>query len=112
MRARIPKIRVRMQRRREETPSTPPEQVIRKVNEGQKLLAESNSIDEVAKHLVVMPSTWHRWVAQYGVSLRIGMAGRLAHSTAAIRGLPSLMPATWHPALSWLDTGVALTRPD
>ena len=43
-----------------------PEQVIRKVNEGQRLLAEGKSIDEVAKYLEVAPSTWHRWVNQYG----------------------------------------------
>jgi transposase-like protein len=43
-----------------------PEQVIRKVNEGQKLLAEGKTVDEVAKYLEVTPSTWHRWVAQYG----------------------------------------------
>ena len=43
-----------------------PEQVIRKINEGQKLLAEGKTVDEVAKHLEVTPSTWDRWVAQYG----------------------------------------------
>ena len=43
-----------------------PEQVIRKVNEGQKLLAEGKTVDEVAKYLEVTPSTWHRWVNQYG----------------------------------------------
>jgi putative transposase len=43
-----------------------PEQVIRKVNEGQKLLAEGKTIDEVTKYLEVAPSTWHRWVNQFG----------------------------------------------
>ena len=33
-----------------------PEQVIRKVNEGQKLLAEGKTLDEVAKHPEVPPS--------------------------------------------------------
>lgn len=42
------------------------EQVIRKVNEGQKLLAEGETVDEVAKYLEVKPSTWHRRVNQYG----------------------------------------------
>ena len=43
-----------------------PEQVIRKLNEGQKLLAEGRSVDEVAKHLEVTPATWYRWLNQYG----------------------------------------------
>jgi len=43
-----------------------PEQVVRKVAEGQKLLAEGKSVDEVAKYLEVTPATWYRWVNQYG----------------------------------------------
>ena len=43
-----------------------PEQIVRKVTEGQKLLAEGKSVDEVAKYLEVTPATWHRWVNQYG----------------------------------------------
>jgi transposase len=40
--------------------------VVRKVAEGQKLLAEGKSVDEVAKYLEVTPATWYRWVNQYG----------------------------------------------
>jgi transposase len=40
--------------------------VIRKVAEGQKLLAEGKSVDEVANYLEVTPATWCRWVNQYG----------------------------------------------
>jgi putative transposase len=43
-----------------------PEQVIRKLNEGQQLLAEGKSVDEVAKHLEVTPATWYRWLNQSG----------------------------------------------
>ena len=43
-----------------------PEQVIRKLNEGQKLLAEGKSVEEVARHLEVTPGTWYRWLSQYG----------------------------------------------
>jgi transposase len=43
-----------------------PEQVVRKVAEGQKLLAEGKSVDEVAKYLEVTPATWYRCVNQYG----------------------------------------------
>jgi putative transposase len=43
-----------------------PEQVIRKVTEGQKLLAEGQEVAEVARYLEVTPATWYRWVNQYG----------------------------------------------
>ncbi len=43
-----------------------PEQTIRKLREGEKLLNEGKNIDEVCKHLEVSAPTWHRWVAQYG----------------------------------------------
>ena len=43
-----------------------PEQVIRKLAEGDKLLAEGKSIEEVARHLEVSEQTWHRWRNQYG----------------------------------------------
>ena len=43
-----------------------PEQVIRKLAEGDKLLAEGKTIDEVARHLEITESTWHRWRNQFG----------------------------------------------
>ena len=43
-----------------------PEQVIRKLAEGDKLLAEGKSLEEVARHLEITESTWHRWRNQYG----------------------------------------------
>src|SRR5271167_3865073 len=43
-----------------------PEQVIRKLAEGEKLLGEGKSLDEVCRHLEVTESTWHRWRNQYG----------------------------------------------
>ena len=43
-----------------------PEQVIRKLAEGEKLLGEGKPIDEVARHLEITESTWHRWRNQYG----------------------------------------------
>ena len=43
-----------------------PEQVVRKVAEGQRLLGEGKTVDEVAKYLEVTPATWYRWVNQYG----------------------------------------------
>src|SRR5476649_1873629 len=43
-----------------------PEQIIRKLAEGEKLLGEGKNIDEVARHLEITESTWHRWRNQYG----------------------------------------------
>jgi len=43
-----------------------PEQIIRKLAEAEKLLAEGKSIEEVARHLEITESTYHRWRNQYG----------------------------------------------
>ena len=43
-----------------------PEQIIRKLAEGNKLQAGGMDLEEVCRHLEVAESTWHRWVAQYG----------------------------------------------
>jgi transposase-like protein len=43
-----------------------PEQIVRALTEGDKLLGEGKTLDEVARHLQVTESTWHRWRNQYG----------------------------------------------
>ena len=43
-----------------------PDQIIRKLAEGHKLLASGSELDAVCRHLEIAESTWHRWVAQYG----------------------------------------------
>ncbi len=43
-----------------------PEQIIRKLAEGEKLLAEGKTVEEVSRHLEITESTWHRWRNQYG----------------------------------------------
>src|SRR5208282_6676351 len=43
-----------------------PEQVIRKLAEGEKLLGEGKTVEEVVRHLEITESTWHRWRNQYG----------------------------------------------
>jgi transposase-like protein len=43
-----------------------PEQIIRKLAEGNKLLAAGQDLDAVCRHLEIAESTWHRWLAQYG----------------------------------------------
>ena len=51
-----------MTKRRRHTP----DQIIRKLAEGNKLLAGGTELDAVSRHLQIAESTWHRWVAQYG----------------------------------------------
>ena len=43
-----------------------PEQVIRKLREADRLLAEGQDVDEVTRHLEVSPQTYHRWRNQFG----------------------------------------------
>src|ERR1700722_12252466 len=43
-----------------------PEQVIRKLAEGEKLLGEGKALDEGVRHLEITESTWRRWRNQYG----------------------------------------------
>jgi putative transposase len=51
-----------MTKRRRHTP----DQIIRKLAEGNKLLGGGAELDELCRHLEVAESTWHRWVARYG----------------------------------------------
>ena len=43
-----------------------PEQVVRKLAEGEKLLGQGQNLEEVTRHLEITESTWHRWRNQYG----------------------------------------------
>ena len=43
-----------------------PEQIVRKLREADRLLAEGVEVPEVAKALEVSEATYHRWRAQYG----------------------------------------------
>ena len=43
-----------------------PEQVIRKLREADRMLAEGKGVAEVAKELGVSENTYHRWRNQYG----------------------------------------------
>jgi transposase len=53
--------RIQLKRRRHT-----PEQIVRKLREADKLLAEGIEIPEVAKALEVSEATYHRWRAQFG----------------------------------------------
>lgn len=50
------------QRRRRHTP----EQIIRKLREGEKLLGQGSELPDVLKHLEITEATWHRWRNQFG----------------------------------------------
>jgi len=43
-----------------------PEQIVRKLREADKLLAEGSDVASVARHLEVAEQTYHRWRNQYG----------------------------------------------
>jgi putative transposase len=43
-----------------------PEQIVRKLREGDRLLNEGKDLTEVLRHLEVSESSWSRWRAQYG----------------------------------------------
>ena len=43
-----------------------PEQIVRKLREADRLLADGLDVPEVAKHLEISEATYHRWRAQYG----------------------------------------------
>ena len=42
-----------------------PEQVIRKLAEGEKLLAEGETVEEVSRHFEISEQIWQRWRNQY-----------------------------------------------
>jgi hypothetical protein len=43
-----------------------PEQVVRKLGEGERLLNDGKDLAEVLRHLEVSEQTWHRWRNQDG----------------------------------------------
>jgi putative transposase len=53
-----------------------PEQVVRKLAEGEKLVSQGQSIEEVARHLEITDATWYRWKKQYG-GMKVDDAKRL-----------------------------------
>ncbi len=43
-----------------------PEQVVRKLREGDRLLNDGKTLTEVLRHLEIAEATWNRWRNQYG----------------------------------------------
>ena len=56
-----------------------PEQIIRKLREGERLVGLGQSLAEVCKQSEISEPTWHRWVAQYG-GMKADDAKRLKES--------------------------------
>ena len=67
-----------------------PEQMIRKLAEGNRLLAGGQQLDEVCRHLEIAESTWHRWLAKYG-GLDASGAKRLRELEGEIARLKKLL---------------------
>lgn len=43
-----------------------PEQIIRKIREGERILNEGKDLGEVLRLLEISEATWNRWRSQYG----------------------------------------------
>jgi putative transposase len=67
-----------------------PEQIIRKLREADRLLAEGREVPEVAKQLEISEATYHRWRAQYG-GLKADDAKRLKELAAENTRLKRLL---------------------
>ena len=67
-----------------------PEQIIRKLREADRLLAEGHQVPEVAKQLEISEATYHRWRAQYG-GLKADDAKRLKELAAENTRLKRLL---------------------
>jgi len=53
-----------------------PEQAVRKLREGERMLSEGTDLTEVLRHLEIAGSTWNRWRSQYG-GMTVDTAKRL-----------------------------------
>jgi hypothetical protein len=53
-----------------------PEQAVRKVREGERLLNDGKDLAEILRALEISEATWNRWRAQYG-GMKASQAKRL-----------------------------------
>ena len=67
-----------------------PEQVIRKLAEGEKLLNQGHDVAEVCRQLEITESTWHRWKGQYG-GMKANDAKRLKELETENRRLKNIV---------------------
>ena len=67
-----------------------PEQIIRKLAEGQKLLASGMTVEEVCRQFGISESTWARWLNRYG-GMKVDDARRLKELEAENAALKRLL---------------------
>lgn len=67
-----------------------PEQIIRKLAEGQKLLAGVMTVEEMCRQFQIAESTWARWLNQYG-GMKADDAKRLKELEAENARLKTLL---------------------
>ena len=67
-----------------------PEQIVRKLREGERMLNEGTDITEVVRHLGIAESTWNRWRSQYG-GMKADEAKRLRQLEAENARLKKLL---------------------
>ena len=67
-----------------------PEQVVRKLREGERLLNEGRELTEVLRHLEISEATWNRWRSQYG-SMKADEVRRLKELEAENARLKKLL---------------------
>jgi putative transposase len=63
-----------------------PEQAVRKVREGERLLNDGKDLAEVLRTLEISEATWNRWRAQYG-GMKASAAKRLEAENARLKRL-------------------------
>jgi putative transposase len=67
-----------------------PDQIIRQLAEGNKLLGSGQELNEVCRHLEIAEATWHRWLARYG-GMKANEAKRLKELEAENARLKKLV---------------------
>jgi transposase-like protein len=67
-----------------------PEQAVRKLREGERLLNEGKDLTEVLRHLEIAESTWDRWRNRYG-AMNVSEAKRLRELEAENARLKTLL---------------------
>ena len=67
-----------------------PEQAVRKLREGERLLNEGEDLTGVLRHLEIAESTWNRWRNRYG-AMNVSEAKRLRELEAENARLKKLL---------------------
>ena len=66
-----------------------PEQAVRKVREGERMLAAGSDLAEVLRHLEITESTWHRWRRTYAGMIDADGVVATVERLVAGRGAPA-----------------------